>query len=64
MKKFIIVLSILFIALSASARHGEYGIIEDNIFSKNYDLSSYAKGSYLVKVVCDEGAHYVNVVVQ
>ena len=26
MKKFIIVLSILFIALSASARHGEYGI--------------------------------------
>jgi Zn-dependent metalloprotease/PKD repeat protein len=40
------------------------GKIEDNIFSENYDLSGYAKGSYLVKVVCDEGAHYVNVVVQ
>jgi hypothetical protein len=40
------------------------GKIENNLFSENYDLSEYAKGSYLVKVVCDEGAHYVNVVVQ
>lgn len=42
----------------------ESGKVEDNLFSKNYDLTGYAKGSYLVKVVCDEGAHYVNVVVQ
>jgi len=40
------------------------GIIGNNLFSKNYDLSGYAKGTYLVKLVCDEGAHFVNVIIQ
>ncbi|MGB4832145.1 MAG: T9SS type A sorting domain-containing protein [Chitinophagales bacterium] len=42
----------------------DVGKIENNLFSKNYDLAGYAKGSYLVMVVCDEGAHYVKVIAQ
>lgn len=40
------------------------GLIQDNYFSRSYNLTNYAKGTYTVRVVCDGGAQYVNVVVQ